>query len=257
MNTLVVTPQVKSFKNGEFSKYIRTLLQLSEEEDLDTLELSDFVKELNTAYNNFKKVYKKNRGSILTPEMARYDNQRDNSLKLLQRGTKLIADFAGDEKDRHQANLIYATISKHGKEIYNMAYNQQGGVMDEIIEDIEGSTELSAVIDNLHQRKYFDEMRTAHKAFDSVFKARVKEQQQEQTTVSITELRKLTTLALRELLDWVFIRAKTKEIDVFETYIGNLNALTMQYNQSVERRLNGNTSTNQELNDDFDQDQGE
>ncbi|WP_165583331.1 hypothetical protein [Aquimarina atlantica] len=55
----------------------------------------------------------------------------------------------------------------------------------------------------------------------------------------------------------MFIRAKTKGIDLFETYIGNLNALTIQYNQSVERRLNGNSSTNQELDDDFDQDQGE
>ncbi len=33
--------------------------------------------------------------------------------------------------------------------------------------------------------------------------------------------------------------------------MGNLNALINQYNQSVERRLNGNVNTNQDLTDDI------
>ena len=196
-------------------------------------------------------MYKKNRGSLLTPEMVLYDNQRDNGLKLLQRGVKLIADFAREETDRNQANLIFNAISKHGKEIYNMSYNQQGGVMDEIIEDLETKPVLYKALDDLHQRKYFNEMREAHQAFDKVFKERIKEQQRESGDLSITELRKNTTVALRELLDWIFIRTKTNGEAKYTTYMGNLNALTNQYNQSVERRLNGNVNTNQDLTDDI------
>ncbi len=44
---------------------------------------------------------------------------------------------------------------------------------------------------------------------------------------------------------------KTNGVAKYTTYIGNLNALTNQYNQSVERRLNGNTNTNIGLTDDI------
>ena len=157
--------------NGEFSKYTRTVIELSQEEDLEVLGLTGFVKDLVVAYDRFKEVYKKNRGSLLTPEMVLYDNQRDNGLKLLQREVKLIADFAREETDRNQANLIFNAISKHGKEIYNMSYNQQGGEMDEIIEDLETKPVLYKALDDLHQRKYFNEMRETHQAFDKVYKA--------------------------------------------------------------------------------------
>jgi len=256
MKDLLTAPKLENYKNGEFSKYTRTVIELSNEQDLNAMELQEYVTSLTSSYDNFRAVYKKNRGSILTPEMVAQDRYRDNGLKLVLRSTKLIADFASQEKDRNQANLIYNTINKHGKEIYNMSYHQQGGIMDEIIEDIEGDPKLGMAIDDLHQRTYFEEMKTAHRAFDRIFKARVKEQQKEQSDLSITELRKLTTKALREVLDWIFIRAKTKGIEQFTVYIGNLNALTEQYNLSVERRLSGNKNTPQELDDDFDQTQG-
>lgn len=257
MKELLVAPKLENFKNGEFSKYTRTLLELSNEQDLDAMELTPYIDTLTSEYDSFKAVYKKNRGSILTPELAMLDRYRDNGLKLVQRSVKLIADFARDENDRNQANLVYKAITKHGTAIYDMAYNQQGGVMDEIIEEVDVDTKLSTAIDALHQRKYFDEMKDAHQSFDRIFKARLKEQQREQSNLNLTELRKRTTTALREVLDWVFIRAKTKGIAQFETYIGNLNALTEQYNLSIERRLHGKTSTEQELDDDFDPNQGE
>ncbi|WP_062054702.1 DUF6261 family protein [Aquimarina longa] len=256
MKQLVVAPKLESFKNGEFSKYTRTVLELSKEQDLRALELISYANELKVNYANFRAVYKKNRGSLLTPQMVMHDQHRDNGLKLIQRGTKLIADLAAEEQDRNLAMLLYKTITKHGKEIYNMAYNQQGGVMDEIIEEIEGSPELNTALDILQQRKYFNEMKAAHAAFDNIFKSRVKEQQLEQTDLNIVTLRKLTSRALRELFDWIFIRAKTNGISQFETYIGNLNVLTEQYNLSVERRLSGKSNTHQELNDDYDQQQG-
>ncbi|WP_282086671.1 DUF6261 family protein [Aquimarina algiphila] len=257
MRDLLVAPKLESFKNGEFSKYIRTTIELSEEQDLDIMELRSHANTLISNYNAFKLVYKKNRGSILSPELALLDRSRDNGLKLVQRSIKLIADFASDEDDRNQANLVYSVFSKHGKEIYDMSYNQQGGVMDEIIEEFETDPKLTTAIDALNQRKYFNEMKEAHQRFDTIFKDRVKEQQREQTDLNITELRKLTSRALRELLDWIFINAKTKGITQFETYIGTINALTEQYNLSVERRLNSKTTTDQELDDDFDPSQGE
>ncbi|GGX24811.1 DUF6261 family protein [Aquimarina muelleri] len=257
MKELLAAPKLENFKNGEFSKYVRTLLELSNEQNLDAMELTSYKNTLVSEYDAFKTVYKKNRGSILTPELAMMDQYRDNGLKLVQRGVKLIADFAKDEKDSKQANMLYKVFSKHGYKIYDMAYNQQGGIMDEIIEEIEETPELRTAIEELNQRKYFDEMKQAHLNFDTVYKSRIKEQQQEQSDLSITELRKTTTKALRELLDWVFIRAKTKGITQFETYIGNLNALTEQYNLSIERRLSNKSDITQELDDDFDPSQGE
>ena len=185
------------------------------------------------------------------------DRYRDNGIKLVQRSVKLIEDFAQDEKDRTHATLLYKAFSKHGANIHDMAYNQQGGIMDEIIEEIEENPDLNTAMDALHMRKYFNEMKEAHHNFDTVYKGRIKEQQQEQSDLSITELRKITTKALRELMDWIFIHAKTKDITQFKTYIGNLNALTEQYNLSIDRRLHGKNSETQELDDDFDSSQGE
>lgn len=257
MRNLLVAPKLESFKNGEFSKYTRTVIELSEEQDLDTLGLTTYTKQLIADYDAFRQVYKKNRGSVLSPELAMLDRRRDDGLKLVQRSIKLIADFSNDEGDRNHANSLYKVFSKHGKEIYNMAYNQQGGVMDDIIEEIDGDPQLIKAVKTLNQGKHYDQMVTAHKGFDAVFKERIKEQQQGQFELSITELRKQTTASLRELFDWIFILAKTKGISQFETYMGNLNALTEQYNLSVERRLsNGKTETDQDLDDDFDPNQG-
>ncbi|GAA4275112.1 hypothetical protein GCM10022258_44080 [Aquimarina gracilis] len=64
----------------------------------------------------------------------------------------------------------------------------------------------------MNQRKHFNEMKTAHQKFDTLFKDRIKEQQQNQSDLSITELRKQTSLSLQEVLDWIFIHAKTKGI---------------------------------------------
>ncbi len=258
MRDVLVAPKLENFKNGEFSKYTRTAIELSKEQDLDAMELKPHFDTLVKNYDAFRLVYKKNRGSMFSPELAVLDTRRDNGVKLMQRSVKLIADFSDDESDRDQAALIYNVFSKHGKEIYDMGYNQQGGVMDEIIEEIEGNTQLGTAVDTLHQRKHFDAMKKAHQGFDTIFKARIKEQQQEQNELSITELRKQTTAALRALFDWIFIYAKTKGMAQFDTYIGTLNALTEQYNLSVERRLNtGKIEIDQELNDDFDPNQGE
>ncbi len=255
--TLVTLPNLRRFKNGEFSKYTRTVIELSKEEDLIAMELSMYVDTLTTTYNDFKTVYKKNRGSILTPELATLDRYRDNGLKLLLRIPKLIADFGREENDRKLANIILKVITKHGSDIYDMAYNQQGGIMDEIIEEVEENKEVGNAVDALNLRKYFNEMKEAHQSFDSIYKSRIKEQQQGQSELSITELRKITATSLRELFDWIFIHAKTKGLAQFETYIGNLNALTDQYNLSVERRLNNKNTTNEALDDDFDPSQGE
>ncbi|GAA4272660.1 hypothetical protein U6A24_09080 [Aquimarina gracilis] len=43
MNNVLVIPQLKSFKNGEFSKYTRTVIQPGEEQDLDAMELRTYV----------------------------------------------------------------------------------------------------------------------------------------------------------------------------------------------------------------------
>ncbi|WP_062061622.1 DUF6261 family protein [Aquimarina longa] len=257
MNTLLVLPQLQKFKNGEFSKYIRTVIELGEEQDMERLDLELYAAKLKEAYTNFRTVYKKNRGSLLTPEMVMYDRYRDNGLKLFQRSIKLIADFARKEEDRNRASRIYRVISKHGKAIYDMAYNQQGGIMDEIIEEIEGDDILLTTVENLGQRQSFLEMKEAHTNFDIMFKERVKEQQREQTKLNLRDLRGYTQDAYRELFDWIFINAKTKGIEQFETYIGNLNTLTEQYNLSVERRLNNGRNISEELDDDFDQNQGE
>ncbi len=255
MKTLLLTPQLKKFKNGEFSKYIRTVKDLSSKHDLEGMQLTEHSNTLNNTYKNFKKAYKKNRGSTLTSELALMDRYRDNGLKLLQRSVKLIADFAREEQDRHLANLIYKTITKHGKRIYNMPYGQQGGIMDEIIEEIEDSAELGAAIDALHLRKYFNEMKEAHQAFDKVYKARLEELQEIQNIPTVSKTRKRTTTALKTLFSWIFINTKSSgNMELFETYIGQLNALTIQYNTAVNRRLKGNTDADPELDDGFDPD---
>ncbi len=255
---LLVTPLLDSFKNGEFSKFVRTVNDLSNEHDLEAMELTKHSEHLNNEYENYKKAYKKNRGSILTPELAMLDRHRDNGLKLFQRSAKLVADFAYEEEDRNAGKLIYQMITKHGTDIYDMGYHQQGGVTDEIIDEVdEGDPAIGEAIDRLHLRKWYLEMKTAHKAFDKVFKARLKEQEQVQSVPNLPEIRKRTTAALRELFIWIFINAKKSgNMELFETYIGQLNILTTQYNTAVERRLGGNTDEGQELDDDFDPDQG-
>ena len=59
MKDLLVSPKLENFKNGEFSKYVRTLLELSKEEDLDAMQLKTHAKKLESDYEAFRKVYKK------------------------------------------------------------------------------------------------------------------------------------------------------------------------------------------------------
>ena len=232
---MIKVPDLSRFRNGEFVKFNDLIVSVLNNYDLSALQVSEIAKDVTTAREALRGVYKADRGSRLTKAIVHADGKRDNMFSAIILTLRIQVKYYPDETLRKKAELLLDIFGKHGNALNRQSYHQQTANLEDIFEDIERKG-LRDDIDSLHLDPYYKLLVKANKEFDRLYLERNKEYAQTPEE-SMPELREKAESALKNLFNRVNAFITIDGYEKYKPLVKELNALIESYETSIERRL--------------------
>ncbi|MFO8000009.1 MAG: DUF6261 family protein [Marinilabilia sp.] len=248
---MIRIPDFSRYRNGEFVKFNDLTVSVLNNHDLETLQLSEIAKEVTTANEEMRVVYKADRGSSITKAIVHADGQRDNMFSGIILHLRVYAKYHPDEKMQMKAGALLNVFEKHGNALNRQSYHQQTANLEDIFEDVERKG-LRDDIDTLHLDPYYNLLVASNREFDRLFLERNREYAQtpEET---MPELREKAESSLKNLFDRINAFIIIDGDEKYKPLLKELNALIDNYETSIERRLSKGEEEPDEKNE-LDQD---
>ena len=139
-------PYLNRYRNGEYLQYMKDVLQLVNDANLDTLTVQ--VGALSPIVDNIDAAFQQSQGSTLTQEIINLDERRDRAIVGL-RSTTDGYTYHHDTAKATAATALNANIASHGNTIQRLSYQEETAVLDSIIADWETDSELTAAVATL------------------------------------------------------------------------------------------------------------
>jgi hypothetical protein len=232
---MIKVPDFSRFRNGEFVKFNDLAVSVLNNHDLNTLQLSDIAKEITSANEDMKGIYKADRGSSLTKAIMQTDKLRDDMYSAIIQILRAHTKYHLDETISRKAETLWNIFEKHGSNLYKQSYHQQSANLEDIFEDIERKG-LRDDIKVLNIDFYYKQLMAFNKEFDRVYLERNKEYAQAPEK-SMPELREKAESALKNLFNRVNAYITIDGYEKYKPLVKELNALIESYETSIERRL--------------------
>ena len=105
------------FRNGEFVKFNDLIVSVLNNHDLTGLQVSEIVKEVTTASEDMKGVYKIDRGSSVTKAIVHADAVRYKMFSAIILILRAHAKYHPDEKIKKKAKALLDVFEKHGSDL--------------------------------------------------------------------------------------------------------------------------------------------
>ncbi|MFW6101254.1 MAG: DUF6261 family protein [Bacteroidota bacterium] len=247
---MINIPVFARFRNGEFVKFNDMIVSVLNNHDLETLQISEISKEVMTANDKMRAVYKADRGSSITKAIVRADGHRDNMFSGIILHLRIDAKYHPNEQMKKKAETLLDIFEKHGSTLNRQSYNEQTANLEDIFEDIERKG-LRSDINALHLDPYYKQLVASNREFDRLFLERNKEYAQtpEET---MTILREGAESTLKNLFDRINAFIIIDGDEKYKPLVKELNALIDYYETSIEKRLSTGEEEN-ELDEDFEE----
>lgn len=232
-------PFLNRYRNGEFLQYLKDVLQLLSEQDINALLLAQQYNTLQPLVASIDAVFKQNQGSIITQDLVTLDEQRDKAFT----GLRYVIIGYQQHYDTvlvNAANALFNNITKHGDNIQRLSYQEETAVLDSIINDWKNETELKNAVTKLKLQDWLMHLNTVNKDFTTRYLARV-EEQASTPAQNVIDLRADTTNAYRELIAHINAHATLGTKGAYRTLQEQINVLAGQYNQVVDNRTSNNS----------------
>ncbi len=244
-------PVFSRFRNGEFVKFNDMTVSVLNNHDLGALRISEIIKEVITAYEDMKAVYKVDRGSSLTKAIVHEDIRRDSLFSGIILILRAHAKHHPDETMKKKAKALLEVFEKHGNDLNRQSYHQQTANLEDIFEDLDRKG-IRSEIDSLHLDPYYKDLVASNREFDRLYLERNKEYAQTPEE-SMSELREKAESALKKLFDRVNAFITIDGYEKYQPLVKEINALVDNYETSIERRLSMGEEDQDEENE-LDQD---
>ncbi len=248
---MIKVPDLSRFRNGEFVKFNDLIVSVLKNYDLNALQVSEIAKDVTTAWENLRGVYKADRGSRLTKAIVHADGKRDNMFSAIILTLRVQVKYYPDERLRKKAEILLNLFEKHGSALNRQSYHQQTANLEDIFEDIERKG-MRGDIDSLHLDPYYKLLVKANREFDRIYLERNKEYAQTPDE-TMPELREKAESALKNLFNRVNAFITIDGTEKYKPLVKEFNALIDSYETSIERRLSRGGEEQDEENE-LDQD---
>lgn len=235
-------PYLNRYRHSEYLQYMKDILQLLNDQDLEVLQLTNQKNTLEPIVNQIDEAFIKGQGSTLTQEIITLDDRRDRAIIGL-RGIVSANTYHFEEAQQLAAKALMANIAAHGDNIARLSYQEETAVLDSIVKDWEGDSELSAAVQLLGVGNWLAELKTANQAFSQKYLERVNETAASDAA-NIPTLRGEATEAYRTLVNHIQAHATLSALPAYNTILSQIDVLAEQYNQVVNNRSNGNNTVN-------------
>ncbi|MFC5048562.1 DUF6261 family protein [Aquimarina hainanensis] len=228
------TPYLSRFRHGGFLQYMKDILSLLVQQDLNTLQLTTQKAALEAPVEKIDAAFQQEKGSTLTQEIILLDERRDRAIV----GIKTLAEaytYHFKAAVAEAGRAILSMIQAHGTSIQRMSYQEETATLDNIIDELENDRELVASVRRLHLESWVTELKSANTLFTHSYLERVEETAANQV-YDIKELRKEATDAYRILMRHIEAHATLGNHEVYPILVNQIDVLAGQYNQVIENR---------------------
>ncbi|WP_430412851.1 DUF6261 family protein [Kordia sp.] len=244
-------PVFSRYRNSEFLQYMKDVLEIVNDTDVDALQLTKQRDALATLANVMDNLFQQEQSSGITQELIDLDTRRDKAFM----GIKASLESFGyhyDESLQSAARSLLFNLNNYGTNIPRMNYQAETAVIDSMLSDWETETNLIAAVTTVQLADWIAELKTANATFNARYIARVYEEADTPAT-SFTAIREDGTSAYKQLVAHMEAHATLGSNAMHQDLVNRIGTLAKQYNVTVNARLSAGDAdaiANEESSDD-------
>lgn len=231
------SPYLTRFRNGEYLRYMKDVLDIVNQQDVDSLLLTTPVNRLSTSVSRINDAYQQKLGSTLTQDVIALDNRRGAAIIGIRAVVKGYS-YHYNSTMANAANAILDAIAAHGSNASNitrLSYQQQTAILESLISDFETIPELIEAFITLNLNEWLVELKTANTLFIITYLERIKTSAAN-PSINLISLRIEATDLYRDLIKKVNAHATLSETNAYPIILNEIELLTKQYNLVVDNR---------------------
>jgi hypothetical protein len=235
---MLTHPHLSQFVLPEFIPYIKSAIKLCNDNNTaDVLEIKSFVDDTITANNPVEAAYAYQKDSPYTIKIEARDMRRDRGVVGIRAECfAKINHF--DPAIVAAAETVLHCYDKYGKRIQDLSLVIETEIIDQLINDFENDTTVSAAITTLGLKPWVAELKAANKDFKEIYIERIKKYA-DKPSLPAHQLKPAAVVAFNELFKQIDSRNNIDKTGKYKMLIAQLNALTEQYNTAAKRRRKG------------------
>lgn len=230
-------PHFNFFRNSEFLQFITNIQSTVDEANQqgeEGLLLDGPLTELNSCLTDMNALFKQERGSEITSDLAAQDDRRDSALA----GISLLLQAYLNHYDtptRQAAERLLNHMNSYGTRLYNESYQSETAIITNLVNDWENDPDLSAAVNTLELTPWVNEMKAANNEFNTLYEARATEAT-DAPDMTMEQARMEATKAYRKLSNHIEANAVLNPDKPYGDLIKTMNAFIDSYNQTVDNR---------------------
>lgn len=193
---------------------------------------------LATSYATYDAVYTKLTYSGKGKEVATADKERDvaySTIKAFLNGYRKL-QFAANNAD---AKVLYTIFKQFGLNIDTLSYSAQTAQLKKLIEELE-KPENTQRLENLAITPAFNDLKTKHEAFETIFAEQAEANADLRTSASASSTRKELEQRLRSYLSLI---TAMKDVPDWSNLYHDLNEIVKAAKNSTTSANNNNKTT--------------
>jgi hypothetical protein len=231
---MITKPNFLRFHNNELVQFLNDSLTVCKQQNIDQLNLTKQVGNLDTKTAAINAVFKIEKGSSITEKVVALDKRRDGNII----GIRTYAEgltYHFDSSIQEAAKTILYSIDKYGKNLYLLNYQAETSTINKLIYDWTNDNKLVEALAKLNLTDWAKELKSSNDLFNETFLQRVGEKSTVEG-VKFAELRKASIVSFRDLVKHIEARATLAPDASYEVIIKPFNALIEKYNRLVANR---------------------
>jgi hypothetical protein len=233
---MIKSVNFKKFRTSEFIQFFVDINKIYEENNPESLNLSEQHALLANINSELAKVFKQDLGSDITEEIAELDQRRDEAVICLRKLADAYTNHYDSAKKEAGQRMVNA-IDKYGSKIYLLNYQAETSTVNNLVNDIETLPELVDANTLMGSGDVVSELKTSNNLFNERYLARVHEEA-EKEKVSAGEVIKEGITNYRTLVAHTEAHATLNSNVAYSSLINQLNVLIDKYNDTVSGRGN-------------------
>lgn len=219
----------KSLRKSESVQFFNDVLQLCNDSNPETLNITVQVDSLSEHVAQLNKSLGDERGSDLTVQLNDLDVRRDRAFTCL-RMMSVANRYHFEQTKKEAAQAILGIIEKYGSEIARMNYQAETSNLTNLTHELLADSKLVEYTQLLNIDDVVNELNIANDAFNNLFLERIKEEAGKNEVAA--------GVMLRETIE--IYRSLTAHIEANATLYPSafLSDLINQLNQLIEKYMN-------------------
>jgi hypothetical protein len=228
-------PILDRYRNSEFLQYMKDVLEIVNDKNVDTLQLTTQRDALAVLSNQMDSLFQQEQSSGITQELIDLDTRRDRAFMGIKANLEAFA-YHYDESLQAAARSLLFNLNNYGTNIPRMNYQAETAVIDSMLSDWETETDLVAAIATTQLTDWIAELKAANEVFNNRYIARVYE---ESATpgLSFTAMREEAVNSYKVLVAHIEAHATLGSNVTHQELVNQIGTLAKQYNLTVNLRL--------------------